>query len=196
MGSLDYLSLRSENSPAYSKVTDLFKSQNETPVMQSVFSDYMKRYDASLKKTKYVIVLTNRSLYGLKISSIAMQFRYPIDYIEKITLITTSPSLLALTFKGQEIDLKRSGGNISTNFNELSEDGKGKQHEIVLETVKRTEFLLFLITCFDSKSKRRPKIEFSKKVQIHAKKSQQVKEIEVDPTKQGLSKESQKLMNA
>lgn len=89
-----------------------------------------------------------------------MDFKYPLDYISKITLVLNSPSLIVFQVKGNEVNLKKTGGNISSDYAQTGD--QTAKHEIVLETLRRTELILFLVSSYESKKLQRPKIDFKK----------------------------------
>jgi len=102
MAQCDYLALRSENSPHFLKISELLRV-NKEPGVGLFFSDYMTRFDRNFNRNKKIIFLSQRTLYGLSKKSCAVEFKYPLEYIAKITLVLNSPSLIVLQLKGQEI---------------------------------------------------------------------------------------------
>ena len=68
--------------------------------------------------------MTNKTLYLLKTSKYEILNKVPLDKLSKIITITTNSNLFALNFKMSKVDL-------------------------LLESLRRTEFIMFLKATFD-----------------------------------------------
>ena len=110
-----------------------------------VFSDYMYKTDASLNKTRVIVMITDLNLWVMKVDNYSLINHVPLGELTKILTIQTNSSIFALNF--------------SSSF------------ALFLESVRRTEFVLFLLSVCEDDPKRtsRPEITKSLKLQLSSK---------------------------
>lgn len=89
-----------------------------------VFTDYVYKYDVTLAKTRVIVLVTEQALFILQPSNYQVTNFVKLDQLFKMLTIQTNSSILALNFKGSNADL-------------------------LLETIRRTEFIIFLLQSAD-----------------------------------------------
>ena len=90
-----------------------------------VFTDYMYKYDVYLSKAKDIVLVTDDSIYVLHIPSYQVINHIKLSNLKKILTIQTNSSIFALSFNGDNIDL-------------------------LFESYRRTEFIIFLLQNCDN----------------------------------------------
>lgn len=125
----DYLALRTETNKLFKRVSQFLMRQGESKYLTVVFSDYMYKIDSKLNKTKRIIIVTETNLYQLSLN-LSLIVKIPVKDISSITIIKSSSAVLAL--------------HVNQSF------------DFLMETIRRTELLLYLINICDNQAWPRP----------------------------------------
>ena len=129
--SYDDLGLRDPASRAYRKITGIIRNKSQPTEADMVFSDYMYKTDASLNKRRVIMLVTDQNLWVMRVEDYALVNRVSLTQLRSVVLVTTNSSVFALNF-----------GNETSSF------------ALFLESVRRTEFVLFLLsTCETDKTR-------------------------------------------
>lgn len=111
---------------SYKKINEfLLKEGEDIEVLDSknVFTDYMYKFEVSLSKSEVIMLVTNKNVYTLKTAKYEKINKISLEKLTRIITITTNSSLFALNFQGS-IDL-------------------------LMESVRRTEFIMFIKATFE-----------------------------------------------
>ena len=85
------MNLRKSDCRHYNTVQTVLRSHNDDAMM-NVFSDHIQLFDAALKLTEYIILVTSKFLYLFDLKFVLKRLE-SIDNLEKILLIKTNPSI-------------------------------------------------------------------------------------------------------
>lgn len=135
----DHLSLRDETNNAYKKISKIVEKYEQTKYSRMVFSDYMFRYSFNFKKNRYIILITDNCLYVLSQDNYNVIGQYYLKDIKSILTITTNSSLFAINFVDRAL---------------------------MLESIRRTEVLIFLINNAELQNRPAPEINKSYKIKM------------------------------
>ena len=105
-----------------------------------IFSDYMHKYSANLTKTKVIVLLTDGGVYILNVKDYKLINYMNLEKLESILTIQTNSSIFALNFKGD--------------------------HALLLESIRRTEVLIYLLNNAQNANRKPPKITKSLKLRL------------------------------
>jgi hypothetical protein len=117
-----------------------------------------------MNKHKRIILVTEGYIYQLSLN-LSLVVKIPIKDIGAITLIKSSSAVLAL--------------HVSQSF------------DFLLETIRRTELILFLINIFDNNGWDRPSMVQSSGLRLMKNKKEEI--IDFDPSKQDISRPNKHL---
>ena len=137
----DHLALRDQARRAYKKVNEAIRSRNQPIHADMVFSDYMYKTDASLNKTRVIVLVTDLNLWVMKVDNYALINHISLKELTKILTIQTNSSIFALNFSSKLA--------------------------LFLESVRRTEFVLFLLSACDTDPARKQRPEIAKSLKLH-----------------------------
>ena len=158
----DFLALRSKDNKYYKRVTRILERYGELPRNKGdgmeCFTEYIYKIDTTFKKQKRKILVTPDAFYQLS-KNFSVVYRVPLENIKALTLIKKSASLLAIHCPG--------------TFDHL------------IEVVRRTELVMFLMHMFDVKKIKKPKIHYADglKTKCHKKnKPDENKILKFDPS--------------
>lgn len=124
----------------------------------------MYKIDSSLNKTKRILIATQQNVYQLSIN-LSLIVKIPIKDISGITLIKTSSAMLAIHVN--------------------------KNYDFLIETIRRTELIVFLINIFDNNQWQRPELIQSNGLRLLRTKKQEI--LDFDPAKSDISKNNKQL---
>jgi hypothetical protein len=118
---LDYLGLLNAKNNHNSKLLALLKKQGEYNELESteVFSEYAYQVTNKLKREKRIIFATEMTLYCLSRNRLRLIARMPLNSLTQINLLKGSTALMQLT--------------------------PTTKVTLTIETLKRTELLLFIM---------------------------------------------------
>lgn len=156
--------MRDESNKLFKKMTFFLEKNNENPHALTIFTDYMYKINSHLSKTKRILIVTDLNIYSVNLN-LTLVMKIPLKILAKITIIKNSSAVLVLHPKDTVKDL-------------------------VLETMKRTELIVYLINQYDRLQIERPQIVQSLGLKLI--KSQTKQEIiDFDPAKkEDMSKKS------
>ena len=103
--------------------------EGENKYSPMLFSDYMYKIDSNLHRTKRILLITEKSVFQLNLN-LSLVIKIPIKEITGITLIKSSSAMIAIH---------------ASNFSDS-----------LLETLRRTELIIFVINIFDRNGWQRP----------------------------------------
>ena len=127
----DDLGLRDPAHKAYKKINGIIRNKSQPTEADMVFSDYMYKTDASLKKSRIIMMITDQNLWVMRVEDYALINHVSLTELRSIIMVTTNSSVFALNF-----------GNNTSSF------------ALFLESVRRTELVLFLLsTCETDKTR-------------------------------------------
>ena len=172
----DFLGLRSKDSKYYKRVTRILERYKEMPIGvrdgTECFTEYIYKIDTSFKKNKRKILITSGAMYQLS-KNFSVVSRVPLETIKGITLIKKSASVMAI--------------HCPESFDHL------------IEIVRRTEMVMFLMHMFDVRKLKKPKIYYADGLKTKTTKKNKPTEKKVlkfDPSdKMNVGKENLTLMN-
>ena len=104
--------------------------ENGNPMV--LFSDYMYKITSKLAKTKRILLVTDQNIYALYLN-LTLALKIPLAILSRITIIRNSSAILCLHA-------------ISGN------------RDFLLESLKRTELIVYLINQMDKLKMNRPEI--------------------------------------
>ena len=104
--------------------------ENRNPVI--LFSDYMYKITSKLAKAKRILLVTDQNIYALYLN-MTLAIKIPLSILSRITIIRNSSAILCLH-------------SISGN------------RDLLLESLKRTELIVYLINQMDRLKVKRPEI--------------------------------------
>ena len=161
----DYLALRSPANKLYKRVSQFLERQGENKYSAVLFSDYMYKIDSHLNKTKRILMATQQNVYQLSLN-LSLIVKIPIKDISGITLIKTSSAMLAI--------------HVS------------KSYDFLMETIRRTELVVFLISMADANQWPRPELVQSSGLKLLKTKKEEI--LDFDPAKTDISSKNKNLM--
>lgn len=126
----------------------------------------MYKIDSHLNKTKRILFATQNNVYQLSLN-LSLVVKIPIKDITGMTLIRTSSAMLAI--------------HVS------------KAYDFLMETMRRTELIVFLINIFDNNLWERPELIQSNGLKLLKTKKQEI--LDFDPAKQDLSHKNKQLFS-
>ena len=85
------MNLRKADCRHYKTVQTVLRSHSDDAMM-NVFSDHIQIFDAALKLTEYIILVTSKFLYLFDLKFVLKRLE-SIENLEKILLIKTNPSI-------------------------------------------------------------------------------------------------------
>jgi hypothetical protein len=134
----DFLGLRSKENKYYKRVLRILERYNEMPVGvqdgMECFTEYIYKIDTSYKKHKRTVLVTSHAFYQLS-KNFSVVYRVPLESIKALTLIKKSASVIAI--------------HCPDSFDHL------------IEVVRRTEFVMFIMHMCDIRSLKKPKIHYA-----------------------------------
>jgi hypothetical protein len=134
----DFLALRSKDNKYYKRVTRILERYNEiqegAPQGMECFTEYIFKIDTSFKKHKRKILITKGGVYQLS-KNFSVVNRIPLEHIKGLTLIKKSATVIAIHCPG--------------SFDHL------------IEIIRRTEMVMFLMHMFDTRKLPKPKIYYA-----------------------------------
>ena len=68
----DHLALRDKGHKGYKKISGVIRSKNQKIDADMVFSDYMYKTDASLNKTRVIVLITDLNLWIMKVDNYSL----------------------------------------------------------------------------------------------------------------------------
>jgi hypothetical protein len=89
-----------------------------------VFSDYIHKYKVDLQKMRVILLITDNNLYTLQVNDYKVINCFPLNDLFNILTIVSNSSVFALNFKTSKA--------------------------LMLETIRRTEVLIYLINNADN----------------------------------------------
>ena len=134
----DHLNLRNEiNYITFKKISSLIKAKGENTISPYVFSDFIHQLDKNMKKTELMILITDQSMYLLKVSNYNVMYHVKLAYLTKVVSIVNNSSIFALNFAGVEI--KPNG-----------------EQAFLFDSVRRSELIVFIKNvCANDKVRKR-----------------------------------------
>lgn len=163
----DYLALRSKTHKYHKRIQKLMERNFEDVTSPDFFSEYIKKIDTNYNKNKRILVITTDALYQLS-KNLSVLVRVPLIDIKSITMIKKSSTLCAIHCPG--------------SFDHL------------VEMMRRTEFIMFLIHVFDKRGLPRPVIYYADGLKLK-KGGKKDEVISFDPAKKGeIKKDNLNLM--
>lgn len=118
-----------------------------------------------MNKERRILLITEQALYQLSLN-LSVIVRVPLKDIRAMTLIRSSSAIMAIHVEGS--------------------------FDYLLETVRRTELVIFLITSMDNKGLNRPGILYSSGLKVLQEAKEKV--LNFDPSKTGMSKDSKQFL--
>jgi len=143
----DHLSLfdvSNKNHAAIIRVVDSVKEKRQ-PVLP--FSDEMFIFNASKKKAVYIIITDNVFLILTKKYTLIKKFS--LVELNSIVSITSNSSIMSIKFR----ESRR--GTVAENIKSINDKTNG---DIILETYRRSEFIVFLINSADLNDRVKPNL--------------------------------------
>lgn len=136
LNDFDYLGVRNPSSKLHLKAKNVLTKSKES-ISGNLFSDRIFVINAKLKKEKRILIITETgTLYILSRNRLRLIFRIPLTDLKKLTLIKSSSALVQLSYV-----LKGGEGN-----------------RVLVETLKRTEFIVFVTRLADRYKWEKPKL--------------------------------------
>lgn len=172
----DFLALRSIDNKNYKRVSKILERYDEKPIGvregMEVFSEYIQKIDTAYNKHKRKIMITSAALYQLS-KNFSVVVRVPLENIKGLTLIKKSATVMAI--------------HCPSSFDHL------------IEIVRRTEIVMFLMHMFETRKLPKPKIYYADGLKTKTDKENAVPEkkiLKFDPSqKSDVSKVNLTLMH-
>ena len=101
----------------------------ESKFSQVVFTDYMYKIDSRLNRTKRILLVTEKNMYQLSLH-LSLVVKIPLHEIKGMTLIKNSSAMMAIHVNNVQ--------------------------DFLLETLRRTELIIFIANIFDNNGWPRP----------------------------------------
>lgn len=136
----DHLGIRDKSNRAYTKVSQLMHAADASAFSKMVFSDYIHKYGHFTFKQRYIVLITDFSLFLLAVDNFRVATRIALSKLDSITTVTTNASILVLSIEGQA--------------------------DLMLETIRRTELIVYLLNNCENQGRPKPVIKKMQKVQI------------------------------
>eukprot|EP00345_Euplotes_harpa_P013140 CAMPEP_0168336348 /NCGR_PEP_ID=MMETSP0213-20121227/11485_1 /TAXON_ID=151035 /ORGANISM="Euplotes harpa, Strain FSP1.4" /LENGTH=296 /DNA_ID=CAMNT_0008341517 /DNA_START=102 /DNA_END=988 /DNA_ORIENTATION=+ len=134
----DFLALRSKDNKYYKRVSKILERYNELPIGTSkgmeCFTEYIKKVDVGFKEHKRKIMITSAAMYQLS-KNFSVVNRVPLESIKGITMIKKSATLMAIHCPGS--------------------------YDHLIEIIRRTEMVMFLMHMIDIRNLKKPKIYYA-----------------------------------
>ncbi len=137
--------------------------ENKYPAV--IYSDYMYKIDSRLNKTKRILLVTQSNVFQLSLN-LSLIVKIPIKDITGITLIKTTSAMLAIH--------------------------ANKSYDFLMETIRRTELIIFLINITDNNNWPRPELIQSSGLKLLKTKKEEI--LDFDPAKTDISKNNKNLL--
>lgn len=169
----DFLGLRSKDNKYFKRVTKILERYSDKANSEGSewFTEYIKKIDTDFKEHKRKIMITRSAVYQLS-KNFSVVNRVPLETIKGMTLIKKSATLLAIHCPGS--------------------------YDHLIEIIRRTELVMFLMHMFDVRKLTKPKIYYADGLKTKTSGKNKVPEnkiLKFDPAaKQNVGKDNFKLM--
>lgn len=155
----DHLAIRDPSHKSYKKISEIVKKEEFSEFSKMVFSDYVYKYDTYMEKTKVILLITDISIFILNPKDFSkINYSRLID-LDTILPVKTNSSIIAMDFKKPK-EADKTVGNA---------DWKS----LLLESIRRTELLLFLLNCATNNARKKPIINYTRTLNLVSKSHQQ-----------------------
>lgn len=126
----DYLGLLDEDNKLNRKLKEFLLKNGENGKPVVLFSDYMYKITSKLGKAKRILLITDQNMYSLYLN-LTLALKIPLGNLSRITIVRNSSAILCLhTLSGTK--------------------------DFLLESLKRTELIVYLINQMDRLKLPRP----------------------------------------
>ena len=169
----DFLGLRSKDNKYFKRVTKILERYSDKANSEGSewFTEYIKKIDTDFKEHKRKIMITRSAVYQLS-KNFSVVNRVPLETIKGMTLIKKSATLIAIHCPGS--------------------------YDHLIEIIRRTELVMFLMHMFDVRKLTKPKIYYADGLKTKTSGKNKVPEnkiLKFDPAaKQNVGKDNFKLM--
>ncbi len=126
----DYLGLLDEDNKLNRKLKEFLLKNGENGKPVVLFSDYMYKITSKLGKAKRILLITDQNMYSLYLN-LTLALKIPLGNLSRITIVRNSSAILCL---------HTSSGT----------------RDFLLESLKRTELIVYLINQMDRLKLPRP----------------------------------------
>jgi hypothetical protein len=169
--------MRNQTNKQYVKLNGVLSKYGENLNSKTIFTEQIMQIDPKMNKTKRILVVTEQNLYCLR-ENFTTKLQLGLKNITKMFLIKNNSSVMAIS-------------QARDQSNEV---------EILVESVKRTELLFFILNQMETYGLPKPKVLYSSTILVNKaadqKKSSRPADeglvhIDFDPKrKEGLSKKN------
>jgi hypothetical protein len=180
--SFDYLGMRNQTNKQFVKLNGVLSKYGENLNSKTIFTEQIMQIDPKMNKTKRILVVTEQNLYCLR-ENFTTKLQLGLKNVTKMFLIKNNSSVMAIS-------------QARDQSNEV---------EILVESVKRTELLFFILNQMETYGLPKPKVLYSSTILVNKATDQRkssrpadegLVHIDFDPKrKEGLSKKNQKLFS-
>jgi len=180
--SFDYLGMRNQTNKQFVKLNAVLAKYGENLKSNTIFTEQIMQIDSKMSKTKRILVVTEQNLYCLR-ENFSTKLQLALKNVTKMFLIKNNSSVMALS-------------QARDQSNEV---------DILIESVKRTELLFFILNQMETYGFPKPKVLYSSTILVNKAVDQRkstrpadegLVHIDFDPKrKEGLSKKNQKLFS-
>ena len=142
--SFDYLGMRNQTSKQFVKLNGVLSKYGEKLNSKTIFTEQIMQIDPKMNKTKRILVVTEQNLYCLR-ENFSTKLQLGLKNITKMFLIKNNSSVMALS-------------QAKDQSNEV---------ELLIESVKRTELLFFILNQMEIYGLPKPKVLYSSTILVN-----------------------------
>ena len=144
----DHLSLFDTSNKGYSNIIRILDSLDENRKPQLAFSDEMHVFNGSSKKSVLIIITDN--LFLILSKKFSLVRKLSLTELKSIVSITSNSSIMSLKFRAARRD------TVAENIK--STEDKKTNKDIILETYRRSEFIVFLLNSASINDRPKPNL--------------------------------------